>query len=151
DFTSAKTLFSSSPISNMCSDREVRAKLKTRSFWASRSDSIFEHVHWGTIPMNSQATGIKTALAGTNFQSPPGLVCHGRQIARHLYVMLISSVAAIGGFLFGFDSGVINGTVNALSVAFGTEAAGTGFAVASVLLGCALGAFGAGTLANRIG
>src|SRR5215468_10468427 len=101
--------------------------------------------------MNSQATGIKTALTGTNFQPQPGLVCHGRQIARHLYVMLISSVAAIGGFLFGFDSGVINGTVNALSVAFGTEAAGTGFAVASVLLGCALGAFGAGTLANRIG
>jgi SP family sugar:H+ symporter-like MFS transporter len=101
--------------------------------------------------MNSQATGIKTALAGTNLQPPPSLVCHGRQTARHLYVILISSVAAIGGFLFGFDSGVINGTVNALSVAFGTEAAATGFAVASVLLGCAVGAFGAGTLANRIG
>ena len=31
-----------------------------------------------------------------------------------LYVLFISSVAAIGGFLFGFDSGVINGTVTAL-------------------------------------
>src|SRR5205085_6391768 len=67
------------------------------------------------------------------------------------YVIGLSSVAAIGGFLFGFDSGVINGTVDALSQAFGTRAAATGFAVASVLLGCAAGAFGAGALADRIG
>jgi SP family sugar:H+ symporter-like MFS transporter len=67
------------------------------------------------------------------------------------YVIVLSCVAAIGGFLFGFDSGVINGAVNALAKAFGTEAVGTGFAVASVLLGCAVGAFGAGTLANSIG
>jgi SP family sugar:H+ symporter-like MFS transporter len=34
-------------------------------------------------------------------------------------------VAAIGGFLFGFDSGVINGTVEALSAAFGSSEAGS--------------------------
>src|SRR5215471_8148481 len=67
------------------------------------------------------------------------------------YVIALSCVAAIGGFLFGFDSGVINGAVDALARAFGTQAAGTGLAVASVLLGCAVGAFGAGTLANSIG
>src|SRR5499427_1562116 len=67
------------------------------------------------------------------------------------YVIAISCVAAIGGFLFGFDSGVINGAVDALAKAFGTQAAGTGFAVASVLLGCAAGAFGAGTLADSLG
>jgi SP family sugar:H+ symporter-like MFS transporter len=67
------------------------------------------------------------------------------------YVIALSCVAAIGGFLFGFDSGVINGAVDALAKAFGTQAAGTGFAVASVLLGCAVGAFGAGTLADSIG
>ena len=64
---------------------------------------------------------------------------------------MLSCVAAIGGFLFGFDSGVINGTVDALAKAFGTQAAGTGFAVASVLLGCAVGAFGAGRLADSMG
>ena len=68
-----------------------------------------------------------------------------------MYVVGISAAAAIGGFLFGFDSGVVNGTVQALAAAFGTQAAATGFAVASVLLGCAVGAFGAGTLADRIG
>lgn len=68
-----------------------------------------------------------------------------------VYVMAIASVAAIGGFLFGFDSGVINGAVNAISKSFGTQSAGTGFAVASVLIGCAVGAFGAGTLADVMG
>src|SRR5438874_11103134 len=70
---------------------------------------------------------------------------------RSVYVIILCCVAAIGGFLFGFDSGVINGTVDALAKAFGTQSAGTGFAVASVLLGCAAGAFGAGTLADSIG
>ncbi len=60
-------------------------------------------------------------------------------------------VAAIGGFLFGFDSGVINGTVDAIQVAFNSDAAGTGFNVASVLLGCVVGAFFAGTMADRFG
>src|SRR5215831_1138200 len=67
------------------------------------------------------------------------------------YVIILCCVAAIGGFLFGFDSGVINGAVDALAKAFGTDSAGTGFAVASVLLGCAVGAFGAGRLADFIG
>ena len=71
--------------------------------------------------------------------------------AQVSYVVGLCCVAAIGGFLFGFDSGVINGTVDALAKAFGTDAAGTGFAVASVLLGCAVGAFGAGRLAHSLG
>jgi SP family sugar:H+ symporter-like MFS transporter len=71
--------------------------------------------------------------------------------ANSTYVVALSSVAAIGGFLFGFDSGVINGAVDALAHVFGTRAATTGFAVASVLLGCALGAFVAGTIADRHG
>src|SRR5437764_6740846 len=70
---------------------------------------------------------------------------------RSAYVIALCCVAAIGGFLFGFDSGVINGTVDALAKAFRTDAAGTGFAVASVLLGCAVGAFGAGRLADSFG
>ncbi len=66
----------------------------------------------------------------------------------HSYVILLSAVAALGGFLFGFDSAVINGTVDALAAEFGTRAATTGFAVASVLVGCAIGAFTAGRVAD---
>jgi SP family sugar:H+ symporter-like MFS transporter len=68
--------------------------------------------------------------------------------SRFAYVIALSSVAALGGFLFGFDSAVINGAVEALASAFGTRAATTGFAVASVLLGCAVGAFTAGRVAD---
>jgi len=68
-----------------------------------------------------------------------------------LYVFFISAVAAIGGFLFGFDSGVINGTVGALGNAFNSNDVSTGFNVASVLLGCALGALAAGPLADKFG
>lgn len=66
-------------------------------------------------------------------------------------VVFLAFVAAIGGFLFGFDSGVINGTVDALGGAFNSDAVGTGFNVASVLLGCVVGAFFAGTLADKYG
>jgi SP family sugar:H+ symporter-like MFS transporter len=68
-----------------------------------------------------------------------------------LYVIFISGVAAIGGFLFGFDSGVINGTVSALGKTFNSSSVATGFNVASVLLGCALGALAAGPLADKFG
>jgi SP family sugar:H+ symporter-like MFS transporter len=67
------------------------------------------------------------------------------------FIILISAIAAIGGFLFGFDSGVINGTVEAIKVAFHSSAAASGFNVASMLLGCAGGAFIAGNLADRFG
>ncbi len=66
-------------------------------------------------------------------------------------IILISCVATIGGFLFGFDSGVINGTVDGLQRAFNSDSVGTGFNVASMLLGCAVGAFFAGRLADVFG
>src|SRR4029078_3015287 len=67
------------------------------------------------------------------------------------FIILISVVAAIGGFLFGYDSGVINGTVDGLKRTFSSDAAVTGFNVASILLGCAAGAFIAANLADRFG
>lgn len=66
-------------------------------------------------------------------------------------VILISAVAALGGFLFGYDSGVINGAIGALQVAFGASDIASGFNVASMLLGCAAGAFLAGGVADKFG
>jgi len=94
--------------------------------------------------VSEPARGGEPDTAGTG-SVPPDATVHSS------YVVALSSVAAVGGFLFGFDSGVINGTVDALGHAFGTRAATTGFAVASVLLGCAVGAFVAGTIADRLG
>jgi len=66
-------------------------------------------------------------------------------------IVLISVVATIGGFLFGFDSGVINGTQDGLHQAFRSSEWMQGFEIASMLLGCAVGAFSAGRLADRLG
>jgi SP family sugar:H+ symporter-like MFS transporter len=63
----------------------------------------------------------------------------------------IASVAALGGFLFGYDSAVINGAVSAIEDRFSVEPAALGFAVASALLGAAAGAMGAGRFADRFG
>jgi sugar porter (SP) family MFS transporter len=68
-----------------------------------------------------------------------------------IYIIVVSCIATIGGFLFGFDSGVINGTVDGLQLAFDSDSVGTGFNVASMLLGCAIGAYFAGRLADRFG
>ena len=59
--------------------------------------------------------------------------------------------AAVGGFLFGFDSSVINGAVDSIQHHFALNAFVTGFIVAIALLGCAVGAFIAGRLADRWG
>ncbi|MGO2931162.1 sugar porter family MFS transporter [Microbacterium sp.] len=72
----------------------------------------------------------------------------GRLSAR---VVGISIAAALGGFLFGFDTAVINGAVDALAGAFELGPALQGFAVSSALIGCAIGAWFAGSLSNKLG
>lgn len=66
-------------------------------------------------------------------------------------VVAISIGAALGGFLFGFDSSVINGAVDSIQGEYELSDGFTGFAVASTLIGCAIGAWFAGSIANRYG
>ncbi|MGW0018542.1 sugar porter family MFS transporter [Rhodococcus sp. NPDC003382] len=66
-------------------------------------------------------------------------------------VIAVTVAAAVGGFLFGFDSSVINGAVDSIQENFGLGDFFTGFAVAIALLGCAVGAWFAGELADRWG
>ncbi len=63
----------------------------------------------------------------------------------------IASVAALGGLLFGYDSAVINGAVDSIQEDFNIDNAKLGFAVASALLGAAVGAMSAGRIADAIG
>ncbi len=64
------------------------------------------------------------------------------------FIGAIVAVATIGGFMFGYDSGVINGTQEGLETAFHLSKLGTGLNVGAILLGCAAGAFAAGRLAD---
>lgn len=67
------------------------------------------------------------------------------------FIGLIVAVATLGGFMFGYDSGAINGTTKGLATAFGLDEANLGLTASSLLPGCALGAFMAGRLADMIG
>ncbi|WP_394707035.1 sugar porter family MFS transporter [uncultured Erythrobacter sp.] len=66
-------------------------------------------------------------------------------------ISAIVAVATIGGLLFGYDSGAVNGTQAGLKEAFALDDRGLGFTVGSLLIGCAVGAFLAGRLADALG
>lgn len=70
---------------------------------------------------------------------------------RTAYILMIVISAAMGGFLFGYDTAVINGAVMALQNYFHIGSWATGLAVSLALLGSAIGAFAAGPLADKIG
>ena len=63
----------------------------------------------------------------------------------------IVTVAALGGFLFGFDSGVISGCEKAIQSEFGLSAFWHGFIVSVALIGTVIGVFGAGAPSDRWG
>lgn len=66
-------------------------------------------------------------------------------------VFAIVAVATIGGLLFGYDSGAVNGTQPGLIAAFNLDDAGLGFTVGCLLIGCVIGASLAGILADAMG
>ena len=70
---------------------------------------------------------------------------------NNAFILAISGVAALGGLLFGFDTAVISGAIPAIQTYFRLNEYALGWAVSSILIGCALGAIVAGKLADRFG
>lgn len=67
------------------------------------------------------------------------------------YVVVLAATTAISGFLFGFDTAVINGVLLLLRLQFALSNLQTGIAASSLLLGCLLGAAGASMIGDRYG
>ncbi|MEV0946640.1 sugar porter family MFS transporter [Rhodococcus sp. NPDC049939] len=84
-----------------------------------------------------------------NTVSTASSTAHGAHRLRHAF--FISAAAAMGGFLFGYDSAVINGAVEGIRGKFDIGSATLGTVVGIALLGAAAGAMAAGRLADRIG
>ncbi|MFE9554455.1 sugar porter family MFS transporter [Streptomyces sp. NPDC006692] len=76
----------------------------------------------------------------------------GRTAPDHLgHVIFITAAAAMGGFLFGYDSSVINGAVEAIRDRYSIGSGTLAQVIAVALIGCAIGAATAGRIADRIG
>ena len=67
------------------------------------------------------------------------------------FVLFATGVTAIGGFLFGYDTAVINGANSYLKAHLNLSPTQEGLAGASAILGCIPGAMGAGFLSDRFG
>ncbi|SFF61786.1 MFS transporter, sugar porter (SP) family [Actinacidiphila alni] len=73
-------------------------------------------------------------------------------LPEHLgHIIFITAAAAMGGFLFGYDSSVINGAVEAIRDKYDIGSGTLAQVIAIALIGCAIGAATAGRIADRIG
>ena len=67
------------------------------------------------------------------------------------YINTLAIIASLGGFLFGYDTAVISGTINFVSAQFHLDAISTGWYVSSALVGCISGVAMAGVLSDKYG
>jgi SP family sugar:H+ symporter-like MFS transporter len=77
----------------------------------------------------------------------------GAQLSKssNAKVIGLAIAGAVGGFLFGFDSSVVNGAVDSIQSDFKLSSTLVGFAVAVALIGCAFGAIVGGRIGDRFG
>ena len=67
------------------------------------------------------------------------------------YVIFLATVAALGGFLFGYDTAVISGTIGSVATQFSLNDVTTGWYVGCALVGSILGVSIAGKLSDHFG
>src|SRR5580693_4805869 len=75
----------------------------------------------------------------------------GKTAPMKPYVLLVASVAALGGLLFGYDTGVISGAILFITKDFALDTRLQEFTISVVLIGCVGGAAAAGWIADTIG
>jgi sugar porter (SP) family MFS transporter len=84
-------------------------------------------------------------------QPPPASGARSAHPDHLGHVIFITAAAAMGGFLFGYDSSVINGAVEAIRDRYEIGSGTLAQVIAVALIGCAVGAATAGRIADRIG
>ncbi|ALC20581.1 sugar porter family MFS transporter [Streptomyces pristinaespiralis] len=84
-------------------------------------------------------------------QPPPASGARSAHPDHLGHVIFITAAAAMGGFLFGYDSSVINGAVEAIRHRYDIGSGTLAQVIAVALVGCAIGAATAGRIADRIG
>ena len=74
-----------------------------------------------------------------------------RSVVNFGYLIFLSVVAAMGGFLFGYDTAVISGTIAQVSQLFELDALQQGWYVGCALVGSIVGVLFAGILSDKFG
>src|SRR5512147_1055575 len=86
------------------------------------------------------------SVAATPASRPPATVRTNLS-----YLVPICLVATLGGLLFGYDTGVISGAIEFLTVRFNLDVVMKGWASGCVLIGCATGVLIVGPISDRFG
>lgn len=73
------------------------------------------------------------------------------QQKNNSYLIFIALTAAFGGFLFGYDTAVISGTISLVKQQFALSTLMEGWFVSSALVGCIIGVMMAGEMSDRFG
>nr|WP_237523488.1 sugar porter family MFS transporter [Streptomyces sp. SID5466] len=95
-----------------------------------------------------QASGVHVTSSTANGPESGARAAHPEHLG---HVIFITAAAAMGGFLFGYDSSVINGAVEAIRDRYDIGSGTLAQVIAIALIGCAIGAATAGRIADRIG
>ena len=73
------------------------------------------------------------------------------QAKTNRFIALITLIAALGGFLFGFDMAVVSGIIEPVKLRYGLSSSQEGLFVSCALLGCIAGVAFSGYLSDKIG
>ncbi|HEV2171558.1 MAG TPA: sugar porter family MFS transporter [Candidatus Binatus sp.] len=92
-----------------------------------------------------------SSLSVTSSAIPASVDQRNRRPRATLYITLIAAVAALGGLLFGFDTGVIAGAMLFIVPEFHLGPTQQGLVVSAVTFGALFGALAGGSTSDRLG